>query len=357
MSSEYINNLVKTRVAWLNAKGPDCDIAVSSRIRLARNIKGFPFPVQATPLHLKEIVDTVDFSLKTSTVLKDRKAISMPQLSQLEADILLERHLISKEFSKNRINSSLIVKHGEDISLMINEEDHIRLQCILPGFQFESAWNLIDQLDSELSENIPYEFDARLGFLTSCPTNLGTGMRASVMLHLPALSISGLTEPLIHGVFKLGMTVRGILGEGSDNLGNLFQVSNQSTLGESEEAIIKRLSSIIKQIIEHERNARKKLLETRKDFLLDKIGRAYGTLKYSYLIPTSEALKSLSLLKLGVDLNIISSIDRHVVNELFITAQPAHLQKYYALEINSKERDRLRATLIRETLQKAKRKD
>jgi protein arginine kinase len=354
MKIDLIGGILKKQVSWLTKQGPDSDIAISSRIRLARNIKGIPFPVQADSLQLNETVDIVHLSLVNSPLFADSECFDMSQLSQLEADILFERHLISKEFSKKRKGSSLVINAEADISLMINEEDHLRIQCILPGFQFDETWSQIDAVDTELSRLISYEFDPELGFLTSCPSNLGTGMRASVMVHLPALSIAGFSDAIVQSIFKMGFTVRGLSGEGSANLGNLFQISNQSTLGETEDSIIKRLSHIVQQIIKHERNARKKLLETRKNYLLDKIGRAFGILRYSYLLSTPEALESLSMLKLGVDMNIISSVDINTVNKLFITSQPAHLQNYLKSEMNSEKRDEVRAELFRKTLSNSK---
>ena len=350
MKSDSISSICRNTFFTMTESGPDSDIAVTSRIRLARNVKGIPFPVQADSHQLREIIDTVHLPLKESNLLSDVTCIDMESVSQLEADMLFERHIISKEFSAGRKNASLVLSAEKNIAVMINEEDHLRIQCIMPGFQFDKTWSEIDALDTELSEHISYEFDSRLGYLTSCPSNVGTGMRASVMVHLPALTLSGLSEPVMQSIYKMGLTVRGLAGEGSANIGNLFQISNQSTLGESEKDIIDRLYYTVQQIINHERNARSKLLETRKNFLLDKIGRAYGRLKYSYLLSTSEALESLSMLKLGADMNIIASVDIDTVNELFIISQPAHLQNKYNSVMNTEERDEARAELFRNTL-------
>ena len=203
----------------------------------------------------------------------------MNTIDEIDSEILLERRLISREFCNNKKYSSLVMSDREDIAVMINEEDHLRMQVIRPGLQLQEVWDEVNRFETLLSRQLPFEFDINLGFLTSCPTNLGTGMRASVMLHLPGLVLAGQPAPLMQGVYTLGLAVRGILGEGTDNLGNFFQVSNQSTLGESEEEIIKRLSTVITQIINHEKNARRKNHCARKDMLLDNIGRAYGILK------------------------------------------------------------------------------
>jgi protein arginine kinase len=353
MDSDYINKLTSKRVPWLKDSGPDDDIAISSRIRLARNLQGFKFPVIADKPTLNNVVHAVASALQSTKSIDNIIQLNMHELSQLDADFLLERRLLSREFSLRKDNTCLFMNEQENMAIMVNEEDHLRLHCIMPGFQFNKIWEKINKLDSELSTELPYCFDSKIGFLTSCPSNVGTGMRASVMLHLPGLAIAGFSDSLIQGVFKLGMVVRGILGEGSDNLGNLFQVSNQSTLGESENEIIKRLSTLVSQIITHEKNARLKLQESNKNILLDNIGRAYGTLKYSYILSTKDALQSLSMLRLGVDLGVIRSIDIHTVNELFITIQPAHLQKFSDLEMDSEERDQIRARFVRETIQKA----
>lgn len=353
-SREYIDKLTSKRVSWLVDSGPDDDIAISTRIRLARNVKDVPFPVCASNEDLHKVELAVGLAVEKTKQIKKPVIIEMGKIDQIDADVLLERRLISREFCSRRPNSSLVMSDYEDLAVMINEEDHLRLQAIKPGLQLGPVWDEINSFESSLSTEVPFEFDLNLGFLTSCPTNIGTGMRASVMLHLPGLVLAGQTAPLMQGVFKLGLAVRGILGEGTDNLGNLFQVSNQSTLGESEEDIIRRLEAVIIQIINHEKNARRKLLETRRDMLLDNIGRAYGILKYSYVISTKETLNSLSMLRLGVDMGVIRSVDIHTVNELFVTVQPAHLQKYADKKVDSEERDKIRATLIRESLNKGK---
>ncbi len=351
-SIEYIDNLSRKKVSWLVDSGPKDDIAISTRIRIARNIKDIPFPLCANNENLNKVVIATTLALEKIPMIKKRMVIDMGEIGQVDAQVLLERRLISQDFCSRRKNSTLVMSDLENIAVMINEEDHLRLQIIRPGLQIPEVWEEINSLESALSQELPFEFDQTLGFLTSCPTNLGTGMRASVMLHLPGLVLSNQTGQLIQAVFKLGLAVRGIFGEGTDNLGNLFQVSNQSTLGETEGDIVTRLSGVISQIVKHERNARLKLLEKQRDMLLDHIGRSYGILRYSYIISTKEALNSLSMLRLGIDLGVIRSVDMHTVNELFLCAQPAHLQKFAGKNTESEGRDRIRATFIREALQK-----
>jgi len=352
MPNNIIDTLIKNRVSWLADSGPDDDIAISTRIRLARNLKDTPFPTNASDDDLRKAVLAIQLATEKSGCIKKPYFFTMRELDDLDRAILFERRLVSLDFSAKPESSALILSPKEDTSIMINEEDHIRMQAIHSGFQLRTVWSKIDSLESALSGEIPFAFDHDLGFLTSCPTNVGTGMRASVMLHLPGLALANQMQPLIHGVNKLGLAVRGIFGEGTENLGNLCQISNQSTLGESETEIIKRLEMVISQIISHEKNARNKLIETGRNFLLDNIGRAYGTLKYAYVISSKEALNSLSMIRLGVDMNIIRSVDIHTVNELFVHVQPAHLQKYAGKPLEQEERDIMRASLIRDKLKK-----
>jgi len=230
---------------------------------------------------------------------------------------------------------------------MINEEDHLRIQVLRAGFQLKKAWSVINALDSELEERLDYAYSPQLGYLTACPTNLGTGMRASAMMHLPALVISGQMEKVVRAVNQLGLVVRGLFGEGSDASGSIFQISNQTTLGEAEEEIIKRLGSVLESIIEHELNARAKLIETDAPKLHDKIGRAYGILQNSHLLTSTEAMNLLSLLRLGIDLNVFPEESRTVIDRLFIETQPGHIQNTVQHDLESVQRDALRADKLR----------
>jgi protein arginine kinase len=358
MPQNKIDELLKHDVSWLVDSGHDGDIAISSRIRLARNIQGLPFPVAASPAELEQVQAAAEMALKKSHTM-GRKYIDfhMSDYTEVERQILLERRLISNEFVKKEQHTSLFVKQDESCAVMINEEDHLRIQALCPGLQLMKVWEQINQLDSELEESLPYAYDSQLGYLTSCPTNVGTGMRASVMLHLPGLVLSGKINAAIQGVNKLGLAVRGIFGEGTDNRGNLFQISNQSTLGESEVQIIERLNTVITQIISHEKSCRNTLLADKKYFLLDHVGRAYGILRHAYTLSSEEALNSLSDLRIGVDMNMFNSVDLHTVNKLFLTINPAHLQKFAQKELSSQERDIFRAAYVRKQLKDADHKD
>ena len=347
-----VNALLENRVSWLSDSGPEDDIAISSRILLARNISGIPFPVSADHGELASAVIAVETAVRKTEVFSNPFIFSLSDMSDTDKQILLERRLASAELLRSPMGS-LIVSQDESTGIMINEEDHIRMQAIRPGVQLAKVWSDIDRIDNMLSSELNFAYDDQLGYLTSCPTNIGTGMRASVMLHLPGLVLSEQITQMVHGVGKLGLAVRGIFGEGSSNLGSLFQVSNQSTLGESELQIIERLEEVIKQIINHEKNARQFLLERQQNFLLDYVGRAYGILRHSYIISSEEALNSLSALRLGVDMGMFSSVDIHTVNELFILVQPSHLQKHAGNELTGEERDALRASVIRDKLRTA----
>ena len=350
--AEAINDLFKQKVCWLSDSGPDDDIAISSRIRFARNLAGETFPIQSDDETLCGIRDEILTVLRKISERNHARMREFPmdELSALDRGFLMERHLISREFMNPRHGAVLATRREQGTFVMINEEDHLRIQVLASGFQLKSLWDKINALDDQLSEGLNFAFDEQLGYLTACPSNLGTAMRASVMLHLPGLVLTGQIGTCIQAVGKLGLTARGIFGEGSKNLGNLFQISNQSSLGESEADILRRLTAVIGQIITNEKKARSMLLATRRNFLLNHISRAYGLLKHAYLISSDEALEALSALRLGVDMEMFRDLKIHTVNELFLLVQSAHLQKYSEKELEQNERDEVRATLLRNLL-------
>ena len=351
MDKKPIDKLLLHPVSWLASSNSDDNVAISSRIRLARNLSSLTFPINSSESERNQILSIISPIIKKNKILKGLTEFNINSLSEIDKCFLLERHLISRDFCKGGSGSSLIINETEACSLMINEEDHIRLQVMQPGLSLQNIWTIIDDIDKNLNKKISFAYNKTLGYLTSCPTNVGTGMRASVMLNLPGLTFAGHLNAVIRGVGKLGLTVRGLYGEGSECMGNLYQVSNQSTLGESEFQIIHRLEKIILQIINHEKNARQQLLETRQNFLQDYIGKAYGILRYSYILSSREALNLLSTLRMGVDLKMFTSLEIHTINDLFIAIQPAHLQKHSMKELSSVERNILRAKIIREKLQ------
>lgn len=331
-------------------KGPHDRIVLSSRVRLARNIKGAPFPGWAKKPERIRVLDLIRPAVEGLSEMDDSFAESMDNLSALDKQILVERHLISREHAAKSAGSGLVLNREETFCVMINEEDHLRMQALRPGLQLRQAWNAIDQLDSELERKLTYAFSGEWGYLTACPTNLGTGIRVSAMLHLPGLVLAEQINPIIQSVNKLGLAVRGLYGEGTEALGNVFQVSNQMTLGESETAIVERLEKVLSQIIEHEENARESMLEKKSKAVFNHIGRAYGTLANAHIISSKETMNQLSLLRLGVDLGLFSNLERGLVDELFIMTQPAHLQKQHSEKLSAEERDLLRADMLRERL-------
>jgi len=343
-------NIIDAKSEWLNADGPNSDIVISSRIRLARNIKGYPFPHRGEHNSNIEIMEIILSALKKTGFFKGGFIVKMSDLSDLDKQMLLEKHLISKEHLIGQIGSAVAVSKNHDLSVMVNEEDHLRLQVLKAGFRLDECWNLINSFDSELEKYLDFAFSPNLGYLTSCPTNVGTGMRASVMIHLPGLVLMDLINKVMQAVLKLGLAVRGFYGEGSEILGNLFQVSNQITLGKKEYEIISSITRVLDLVIEHERNSREMLRKTGEEKLKDRIGRAYGILTNAYLISTKETIALLSALRLGMDMEYISGIDKGTINELFILTQPAHLQLKTGQALDPDARDIKRAKLIREKL-------
>jgi len=330
--------------------GPKDCIVMSSRVRLARNLRNAAFPTWAKKLERVRVLDAILPAVRDLPEMVDSFAEPMDTLSPLDRQILVERHLISREHAAKSTGSGLVLNRAETFSVMINEEDHLRMQALRPGFQIREVWQAIDRLDSALEQKLPYAFDSELGYLTACPTNLGTGIRVSAMLHLPGLVLAEQITPIISSVNKLGLAVRGLYGEGTEALGNVFQVSNQMTLGETESAIVERLEKVLAQIIEHEENARQTMLEKRPKVLFNCLGRAYGNLAYSHIISSKETMNQLSLLRLGVDMGLFPGAERALVDELFLVTQPAHLQKLLSDKLTAEERDLARADMLRERL-------
>jgi protein arginine kinase len=330
--------------------GPHDRIVMSSRVRLARNIRDAAFPGWAKKPERVKVLEIIQPAVSALPDMEDAFYGAMDNLTALDKQILVERHLISREHAAKNVGSGLVVNRTETFSVMINEEDHLRMQALRPGLQLRQAWTAIDAFDSELEKKINYAFDNELGYLTACPTNLGTGIRVSAMLHLPGLVLGEQINPIIQSVNKLGLAVRGLYGEGTEALGNVFQVSNQMTLGESENMIVERLEKVLSQIIEHEENARQTLLEKKPKVVFNHIGRAYGILANAHSISSKETMNLLSLMRLGVDLGLFPGADRALVDELFLTTQPAHLQKQLSDKLSAEERDLLRADMVRERL-------
>ncbi|AGB40167.1 arginine kinase [Halobacteroides halobius DSM 5150] len=335
---------------WMEQIGSESDIVVSSRIRLARNLDKVPFTMQATDKELSLVTNKVSNLINNDNKF-DLDLMSLDTLSETERMMLVERHLISPEYAKNVQNRLLALSKDEVISLMVNEEDHLRLQILLPGLELEDGWDIADEVDNYLENNLNMAFDEEYGYLTACPTNVGTGLRASVMVHLPALSILDRVNSLMGVISKLGLAVRGLYGEGTDTIGNLYQISNQVTLGNSEEEIIENLLEVTHQIINKERNARKSLLKEEEMNLKDMVSRAYGTLKHAYSISIEEALELISNVRLGVDLGILDE-NPTLLTQLMIITRPATLKMIKGNENEINDYNVYRAELIRNKLRR-----
>ncbi|MBI2104303.1 MAG: protein arginine kinase [Candidatus Omnitrophica bacterium] len=348
--AEALDALLKQPSEWLRGVGPVSDIVMSSRIRLARNLDKFPFATRATKATQAEVLKLVRETLGQTVTLKRSLFLEMGSLSEVDRQFLVERHLVSREHIVHPDHKGVAIGEGEVVSVMVNEEDHLRIQVMQSGLNLRDAWALIDGLDDELSEQLPYAYSSDWGYLTCCPTNTGTGMRASVMAHLPSLVLTKQINKVLHTITKLGLTARGLYGEGTEASGNFFQISNQVSLGRSEEEILENLDRILKEVIHQEQAARESLMTGNRTQLEDRIWRAYGILKHAKTMSSSEALDLLSAVRLGVDLGLMNGLTRKAVNELFIFSQPAHLQKLEGKTLTAKERDTKRAYLIRDRL-------
>lgn len=335
--------------------GPNDRIVFSSRVRLARNLQGVPFPGHAKKADrlrvLEQLVPPVrELPQMGATPISE----TLDKLTTLEKHLLVERHLISREHAAKNAGSGLVLNAEETLSVMINEEDHLRMQALRPGLQLKNAWLAIEGVDTSMQERVEFAFSEHFGYLTACPTNLGTGIRVSAMLHLPGLVLAEQINQIVQAVNKLGLAVRGLYGEGTEALGNIFQVSNQMTLGETEMEIVEKIHKVLLQLIEHEENARLSLLEKKPKVIWNHIGRAYGVLAHAHTISSKETMNLLSLLRLGVDIGMLPGAPDAFVDELFLLSQPAHLQVAQGAreKLSAEERDTLRADMMRERLGK-----
>ncbi len=345
----FINQAVST---WMQGDGPDSEIVLSSRIRLARNLKDFAFPVISSDEQGRKALTYVRDQLNGEGYpsMGEFEWVNMSELKPVEKRVLVEKHLISPNLAEDSEFGAVLINDNESVSIMINEEDHLRVQCLFPGFQLNEALTLANGIDDWIESKFDYAFDEKRGYLTSCPTNVGTGLRASVMVHLPALMITQRMNRIAPAINQFGLVVRGIYGEGSEALGNVFQISNQITLGKSEEDIVEDLRGVVMQLVQQEKSARKDLLKLSKLQLEDRVFRSYGILGNSRIIQSKEAAKCLSDLRLGIDLDLIEGVPRNILNELMILTQPGFLQHYFKEALTPEERDIRRATLIRERL-------
>ncbi len=336
---------------WMEGTGPEAELVISTRVRLARNVRDFPFPSLASDDQLESIFRLAE------TIFRDQgeklpgfRFLNINALSPVYRQVLVEKHLISPLLTKETRARALALAEDEVISLMVNEEDHFRIQCLLPGLQLEQAWNTASRYDDLLESQADYAFDEEIGYLTACPTNVGTGLRVSVMLHLPALVITRRINHILAAVSQVSLAVRGLYGEGTEMIGNLFQISNQITLGQAEEDIWQNLYGVARQLINQEKKAREQLLNEGRERLADRAGRALGVLLHGRLLGSQETMQFLSDVRLGVDLGLIKKIPIRILNELLVITRPGCLQYLKGRPLNAYERDLERAVQIQKIL-------
>mgnify|MGYP003601701763 FL=1 len=349
-----VNELFENyHLSWLNASGAEQDVVLSSRIRLARNFRELPFPNRANFTQLAKAQELAESALENISAAAGPSfdQVNMDQLTQLQKNVLLEKQLVSRNLLKNPQYRKLFISEDRQAGIMVNEEDHLRIQCMAPGLDLQRPFAMASRLDDAIEERLDIAFDEKMGYLTSCPTNLGTGLRASVLLHLPGLVFTRNINNIINISPQLGLAVRSLYSNGSEEVGNIFQISNQLTLGFTEEELLENVTSAVREIIAHERRARKALSLYTKDRLEDEIWRAYGTLKYARFLADTEVLTLLSKVRLGIDMGILQGVRPEVFTELLVAGRSNYLQQQAGNENMSKnEIDRKRADLVRQIL-------
>jgi protein arginine kinase len=345
-----LDSLTHTSGEWLRGTGPESDIVISSRIRLARNLAAFPFSNRASAYQKAEIEGLLRERIAKLELDPKLEYLNVPNLTPLDRQLLVERQLISRELAQSEGPRGVALAPRETVSLMVNEEDHLRLQVMRSGFALDEAWQDIDRVDDLLEQRVSYAFSEEFGYLTACPTNVGTGMRSSVMLHLPALDWTKQIEKVFRALQKINLAVRGLYGEGSRASGHFYQISNQVTLGKSETGILGEIRDVVPQIITYERQARNALMKESRQLLQDRVSRACGTLRSATMMTSEETMDLLSSVRLGVNLGLLEDVRIGTVNELFIHTQPAHLQKLMGALLDSEERNTARARYLRNRL-------
>ncbi len=345
-----LDSLTQRTSEWLRGTGPESDVVVSTRIRLARNLSEFPFSSRADESTRGQIQQMVNGALDDLAIPRRLEYVGIDDLDELSRLFLVERQLISRELADGVGPRGVAFSDTEDVSIMVNEEDHLRIQVIRSGLALTECWKEIDGLDDAFEEHVDYAFHDSYGYLTACPTNLGTGIRVSVMLHLPALVQTREIQKVFHSLQKINLAVRGLYGEGSQAMGDFYQISNQYTLGIGETQVLDRISGVIPRILEYERRSRTAMIEEKREDLHDQISRALGILSSAQTISSEETMHLLSSVRLGVNLGLIDDIEISTLNELFIQIQPAHLQKIKQCDLDSAERNKARAALLRQRL-------
>lgn len=348
------NKLVTNPVSrWMEAGGPHPDVVLSSRVRLARNLDQLPFPHKMEEADAERLLRAAEEGVRELNLMGFSSKVELYRLADttpLERQILVDKHLISPQQAKEARHKGVAVSEDESISVMVNEEDHLRIQVLAPGLQLQECWRVASLVDDAFEQRLQYAFDANTGYLTACPTNVGTGLRASVMMHLPGLVLTQQAGRLFHNLSQLGLVVRGLYGEGTEAAGHIFQISNQNSLGKPEEEIVSHLEAITQKVIEAEKQARQHLHREMRLQMEDRIARAYGALANARIMTSEEAMRLLSDVRLGIDLGILSKPEYPTMNELMVAMQPAFLQRSEGRELNPLDRDVRRAALIRSKL-------
>ncbi|MEW5701064.1 MAG: protein arginine kinase [Candidatus Zixiibacteriota bacterium] len=346
------DDLTRQPVSWLAGSGDHADVVLSSRVRLARNLAKHRYPVRAEPEEAAEVVSLARTAVEKTHLLRNGVFFGSSELNRADRDFLIERHLISPEFMRDDAPRGLYVDADQSLSLMVNEEDHLRIQAVRSGLDLRQSMERARAVEMELASVLHFDFDQRLGYLTACPTNVGTGLRVSVLIHLPGLVLTKEMDTVLAQINKVGLAVRGFYGEGSDVLGNLFQVSNQTTLGRTEEDLVDSLEKVTLQLLSHEMNSRRMLFTDAGDQIKDKIWRAYGILGNARVLTSQEVMNLLSAVRLGLAMGEPVGLDMGQINDLMLTTQPAHLQRLFDRELSPEERDVARADVVRSRLTK-----
>ncbi len=336
--------------SWLTFEDDYSDSILSSRVRLARNLSGYRFPHRASDVELSSVMEKVSYACSKCSSFSNATFVEIQKLSELECKYFVERRLASPTLVESGLPSMLVLSEPEDLSLMVNEEDHLRMQCIEAGLGIEKAWKKITVLDDELESNLEFSYSKKAGYLTSCPTNIGTGLRVSIFVHLPALALGRKIEDVLEDLPDSEIAVRGFYGEGTESIGNIYQVSNQPTLGRSEKGVIERIRQTALKLVELERTARQQLMDDSRIKLEDAVFRAVAILKSARVINSYEAMNLLSTLRLGCELGMVKDVSRLTVSQLIVLVQPGHLQRIYQRKLKVGERDMLRAEFIRQNL-------
>ncbi|MBI3871634.1 MAG: protein arginine kinase [candidate division Zixibacteria bacterium] len=352
MAKSSFDDMATRPVSWLSGSGEHADVVLSSRVRLARNLSKHRYPVRAEPEEAAEVVTLVRTALEKSALIRDGAFFESTNLDREDRDFLIECHLISPEFMRDETPRALYVDGDLGSSLMVNEEDHLRIQAVRSGLDLRQSMEKARSVEQELAGALTFDYDSRLGYLTACPTNVGTGLRVSVLIHLPGLVLTKEMDTVLQQISKVGLAVRGFYGEGSDVLGNLFQVSNQTSLGRTEEDLVDSLEKVTRQLLSYEANARRTLFTDAAHQIRDKIWRAYGILTNARVLTSQEIMNLLSAVRLGVAAGEPLGLDMAQINNLMLSTQPAHLQRFFDKDMPPEQRDVARADLVRSRLTK-----